>query len=129
MASATSAGPHYFSPAHVERHIAMARVGLAAASLFAVWLDPAEPGRAVELTYSLHATYVAYSIALAMVMWRREGVERLPLITHGTDIVVASVFQYLTLGPSSPFFIYFVFALFSAALRWGPRGIVRTASV
>jgi signal transduction histidine kinase len=52
----------------------------------------------------------------------------MPFITHVTDIVIASVLQYLTLGPSSPFFTYFIYALFSAALRWGWQATVRTAA-
>jgi signal transduction histidine kinase len=118
-----------FSRVHVERIVAGARVALAAASLFAVWLDPAEPGRHAQVTYALHAIYVVYSGVLALLMWRRDSVGNWPLVTHVADIAVASVFQYLTLGPSSPFFVYFVFALFSAALRWGSRGTIRTAGV
>jgi len=113
----------------VERVIGGARVALAASSLFAIWLDPAEPGRYAQLTYSLHAVYVVYSVALTLLMWRRDRVGSWPLVTQVADMAVASVFQYLTLGPSSPFFVYFVFALFSAALRWGARGTIRTAGV
>jgi hypothetical protein len=36
---------HSFSKARVERPIAAVRVVLASASLFAIWLDPAEPAR------------------------------------------------------------------------------------
>jgi signal transduction histidine kinase len=43
--------------------------------------------------------------------------------------VVFSVFQYLTLGPSSPFFVYFVFSLFCGAVRWGWKGTLWTAPV
>jgi signal transduction histidine kinase len=118
-----------FSRAHVERIIGGARVALAASGLLAVWLDPADPGHVADLTFWLHAVYLAYSIALALLMWRRDNVGAWPLSTHVADIGVASVFQYVTLGPSSPFFVYFVFALFSAALRWGSRGTIRTAAV
>jgi hypothetical protein len=45
------------------------------------------------------------------------------------DIVVFSVFQYLTLGPSSPFFMYFMFSMFCGAIRWGPRGTLATGAV
>ena len=117
------------SRGRVERVIAAVRVALAGSSLFGVWLDPAEPSRLVDLTYTLHGVYLIYALALAGVMWRRESVGRLPLATHLTDIAVASIFQYLTLGPSSPFFTYFVFALFSAAIRWGWQATVRTAGL
>src|SRR5262245_7043383 len=93
-----------FSRAHLERIIAGGRVALAACSLFAVWMDPAEPGRFAELTYSLHTAYLFYALALALLMWQGDPVGRWPVATQIADIGVASVFQYLTLGPSSPFF-------------------------
>lgn len=118
-----------FSRVNVERIIGGGRVALAASSLFAIWFDPAEPIRLTGLTFGLHSIYLFYSVLLAVVMWRRDRVSHLPLVTHVADIAVASVFQYLTLGPSSPFFVYFVFALFSAALRWGARGTINTTIV
>jgi signal transduction histidine kinase len=120
------------SRAERERVIAGARVALASASLFAIWMDPAEPSRYAPATYSLHVVYVAYSLILAGIMWwrpiwRRPAARHLPLATHVGDIVFVSILQYLTLGPSSPFFLYFQFSLFCAALRWGWRGTLITA--
>jgi len=120
-------GWRYVSRLQTERTIALARIVLAATSLFAVWLDPAEPARYAELTYTLHAFYLLYAILLALVTRQRPGPSRLPLITHIVDIIAFSVFQYLTLGPSSPFFMYFLFSLFCGALRWGWRGTLATA--
>ena len=116
-----------FGRARVERVIACARVGIAASSWFAVWLDPAEPARQADFTYTLHGLYFGYAVLVAAIMWRRDGTGRLPIVTHVGDILAASVLQYMTLGPSSPFFTYFVYALFSAALRWGWQATVRTA--
>ena len=105
----------------LERVIALARVLLSTTSLLAIWLEPAEPQHHVELTYSLHALYVVYASLLAVIMWRRDRTSRGLVAIHLIDIGVGSVFQYLTLGPSSPFFVYFTFALASAAARWGSR--------
>ena len=44
-------------PSRTERAIVMARVVLAASSLFAVWLDPNEPARYGISTYTLHSVY------------------------------------------------------------------------
>src|SRR6266542_4343347 len=121
--------PYRFSRARAERTIAATRVAIAAFSLFAIWLDPAEPFRFTQLTYGLHIGYVVYSIALAGVMWQRPSTGWLPLATHVADIAVFSVFQYLTLGPSSPFFTYFIFSLFCGAVRWGWQGALATAPV
>ena len=60
-------------------------------------------------------------------MWRRSSLGWFPVATHILDIVAFSVFQYLTTGPSSPLFVYFVFSLFCGAIRWGWRGTVWTA--
>jgi signal transduction histidine kinase len=112
-----------------ERAIAGTRVALAAFSLFAIWLDPAEPARHTQLTYTLHSIYVAYAVVLAGIMWRRSSLGWAPLLTHVADIAAFSVFQYLTLGPSSPFFAYFVFSLFCGAVRWGWQGALATAPI
>ena len=84
------AKPYELSRARVERAIASVRVALASASLFAVWMDPAQPARNVGTTYTLHAIFVAYAIALALVMWRRSSTAAgpLPLATHAVDIGV-----------------------------------------
>ena len=118
---------HPTSRRQVERTIASARVVLASTCLLSIWLDPAEPARFAELTYSLHAAYVAYSLVVAGVVWGRASVARAVLPMHLGDIVVFSVFQYMTLGPSSPFFVYFIFSLFCGALRWGWQGTLSTS--
>jgi signal transduction histidine kinase len=119
--------PTRFSRARAERTIAATRVGIAAFSLYAIWLDPAEPARFTQVAYFLHIGYLAYSAALAAVMWTRTSAGWLPITTHVIDIVFFSVLQYLTLGPSSPFFTYFIFSLFCGAVRWGWQGVLATA--
>ena len=118
-----------FLPSHTERAIALARIVLGASGLFAIWLDPAEPARFVEATYALHGVYVAYSLVLAWVMWNRSSAGILPIATHLIDMALFLTFQYLTLGPSSPFFTYFIFSLFCGALRWGWQGTLGTSVV
>src|SRR5262245_25858375 len=112
-----------------ERTIAAGRLALAASSLLAVWLDPAEPAHFVRFTYGLHFTYAAYAVLLAVGTWRWEGGTRLPIVTHVIDMIVSAAFQYLTLGPSSPFFLYFLFVMFCGAIRWGPKGTLATGGV
>jgi signal transduction histidine kinase len=111
-----------------ERTIAIARVVLAGTALFAIWLDPAEPTQYPSLTYFLYAVYVGYSGVMALWSIRWEGGDWLPPVTHGVDVIAFSVFQYMTLGPSSPFFVYFVFSMFCGAIRWGWRGSLATGS-
>src|SRR5207244_10212181 len=51
----------------------------------------------------------------------------LPPITHAFDLVAFSIFMYFTHGPTSPFFVFLVFALLCAPLRWLWRGTLWTA--
>ena len=117
-------------PSRTERTIVVIRLALAISSLFAAWLDPNEPGRYVIPIYTLHWIYTGYAIALGLISWNRAGTGRWPFVTHLGDIAVCSLFQFLSLGPSSsPFFTYFVFSLFCGALRWGWRGTLKTAGL
>jgi signal transduction histidine kinase len=119
--------PYRLPRARAERTIAATRIAIASFSLYAVWLDPAQPERFTRITYLLHIGCIGYAIVLAGVMWRRPSTGWLPIVTHVIDIVVFSLAQYFTLGPSSPFFNYFIFSLFCGAVRWGWRGTLATA--
>ncbi|HEY6213687.1 MAG TPA: histidine kinase [Vicinamibacterales bacterium] len=116
----------YFS-ASKERTIAATRVVLVASGMFAVWLDPVGPPAQNDPIFWLHVAYVLYALGLAGVMWNRDSSGALPVATHVVDIIFFSIFQYLTLGPSSPFFVYFIFSIFSAALRWHWPAIMATS--
>jgi len=115
------------SRVHAERPIAATRVLLGVSSLFAIWLDPAEPQRYVHATYILLVVYVVYSLAILPFAWRRRTARHFGLTTHLIDIAVFSLLQFVTLGPSSPFFVYFVFSVCCGALRWDWRGTLATA--
>jgi signal transduction histidine kinase len=121
--------PPLSSRVQTERVIAAGRLTLAAASLFGVWWDPGEPTRAVGITYVLSGVYLAYSLALLGLVWSRPPGERLPIVSHVVDLIFVSFLQYLTLGPSSPFFLYFVFSLFCAVIRWDWKATLLTAGV
>src|SRR6266853_2216746 len=110
-----------------ERVIAAGRVTLAAASLFGVWWDPGEPTQAIAITYALSGVYLAYALGLLSLVWARPPGEQLAIVTHVGDIFFVSFLQFLTLGPSSPFFLYFVFSLFCATIRWDSKATLITA--
>ena len=113
-----------------ERLISAGRVILAAFALFAIWLDPAEPARHAVTTYSLLAGYLLYAIVLALTAcyadlnWARPA----PVI-HALDLLIFAVFMFLTTGPASPFFVFFIFSLVCATLRWQMRGTMYTAAI
>ena len=113
-----------------ERLIATSRVVLASFSLLAVWLDPYTPTAHGQTLYLLLLGYVGFSLAVAAVVWLAHGpLGRLGLGSHVLDVSLFCVLAYLTEGPTSPFFTYFMFSIVGATLRWHLRGALWTAAV
>ncbi|HEV3486914.1 MAG TPA: histidine kinase, partial [Vicinamibacterales bacterium] len=102
---------------------------LAVFTLFAIWLDPAEPQRFAALTYGMLVTYVVYAAAITAGTWRTAPPNWFVLATHLADIAVFAFMLVLTQGPASPLFVFCVFSLFCGALRWGSRGAIATAAL
>ena len=120
--------PSYTPHSRTERLIATGRVVLALSSLLAIWLDPSQPEKYEAATYGLMAVYVAYSVALAGLVWTARVPRFLyPFSTHVLDLMAFSLFIFLTEGPpTSPFFVYFIFSILCATLRWGWRATLWT---
>jgi len=113
-----------------ERLIATSRVVLAAFSLLAVWLDPYTPTAYGQTLYILLVGYGVFALAVAAVVWLAHvPLAQLGLGSHVLDISLFCVLTYLTEGPTSPFFTYFMFSIVSATLRWHLRGALWTAAV
>jgi hypothetical protein len=111
-----------------ERLVALGRLVLAASSLLAIWLDPAEPAKYAGLTYALLASYLVYALLLMIWAALADGFSRyIGLATHLVDLAISGSLLYLTEGSASPLFVYFVFLLLAAALRWGWQGVLGTA--
>lgn len=115
---------------HVERVLATARAVLALCSMVAISIDPSQPTRYVPLAYGLFALYALHSLFL--VGWlrseRQVSVRALRWI-HGADVAWPVLITLFTEGPSSPFFLFFVFVVVAAAYRWGFRETLMTAAV
>ena len=123
--------PHHPAPiARAERFIAAARLVLAAGSLIAIWLDPSSPAKYVGVTYAVLSAYVIHAVVLFGLLARSATVPTYwPLATHAFDLACFGVFMYFTEGATSPFFVYFIFALVAATIRWHSRGALWTALV
>lgn len=112
----------------VERIIAIARVALAASTLLAVWLDPEGSAWFAQAGLPLNLGYLSYALVLlGLSLVHRSGNVEI-VFTQIIDTAAFLVFTHLTLG-SSPFFLYLVFSMFCAALRWGWRGTLLTSAV
>ncbi len=110
------------------RVIALARAVLAAVFLFAIWIDPSQPATAAVATYAVLATYVVAAALVAVLTWDNWWLDaRLAAPMQVVDILAFTLLVLTSDGYTSPFFVFFVFLVLSAAIRWGWRETTLTA--
>ena len=110
------------------RVIALGRVMLVILFLIAVWLNRAEPEPRLFGTFAVLSVYAAAVIAIAATTWRNWWLDaRLAIPMHAVDMAVFTAIVFSTNGSTSPFFLFFVLPLLSAAIRWGWRETALTA--
>lgn len=111
------------------RVIALGRVMLVTLFLVAVLFDRSQQLRAIAGTYALLVVYAALAFVTATITWRNWWLDaRLAVVTHGADMAVFTAIVFSTNGSTSPFFLFFVLPLLSAAIRWSWRETALTAS-
>jgi len=103
---------------------------LCAVLLIAISADHSEPHLAWVRTYSLLTVYAAAAAAIAVLTWRNWWLDaRLAVVTHGVDMAVFTAIVFSANSTTSPFFLFFVLPLLSAAIRWSWRETTLTATV
>ena len=111
-----------------ERWLATARVFLAISALVALWMD-AGNFRYSVWAYVLLGLYIAQGVGIMLLLRaRQQSTPAFRLLVHAADIVWPAVISLLAFGPSSPFFLFYVFVLAAAAYRWGMFETVATAA-
>ena len=120
-----------YSPRHrVERVVAAGRLVLAIFLCLGLLLDSSQPGRHAAVVQAIATAYLTYALAIAALSWLGSTTLRgLPLVTHVVDLMIFAVLMHLSEGPTSPFFVYFVFATLCGAIRWHGRGALATGLV
>jgi signal transduction histidine kinase len=120
---------NYSAQIRAERLISAGRVVLAACALVAIAATPSEILRAdYRVAYGLLGLYCLYAVTIAAAVWRApRPLGRTRLVTHLIDLVVFAVMYVSEQHVASGFFVFFVFSLLSATLRWQWRGTVLTA--
>lgn len=115
-------------PQHSGRVISLGRLMLASLFLLAIWLDASQPVQAETETYVLLGAYVLVALAIAIVTWNDWWLDaRLAAPAHLLDVGMFTLLVFATEGYTSPFFLFFVFLLLSAAIRWSWRETALTA--
>ena len=117
-------------PVQLERVLAVGRAFLTVSALVAIYLDPTEPARLRAITYSVLLAYALYSLAVLVYVHR--AVRLTPghgQLLHGLDIAWTSALTFVSEGPVSPFFLFFLFVVVAAAYRGGFRDTAGTAVI
>jgi signal transduction histidine kinase len=103
-----------------ERLVNFTRFVLALSGLIIIYVDPSEPDRLVNITYTTLALYTAYSAFIYFLSHRRlSGSQRIPL--YWIDVAWYLVLISLSSGTNSLFFFFFFFAILAASFRSGYR--------
>lgn len=110
------------------RIIALGRLMLAVFYAIAIGIDVTQPAREPFFAYVLLASYLVFAATVVGLTWRNWWLDaQLTGPSHAIDIMVFTALVFVTAGYTSPFFIFFVFLLLSAAIRWGWRETALTA--
>ncbi len=126
----------------IEQNIARCRLILSVAAFVAVYVDPTEPllSRWIPLTtgsfvmdpllWVLMGAHLAYSLAVYIVLWReRDSPGRVALQTMWGDVLFGVAIAMLTEGATSPFYVFFAFAVVAVGLRAGLRPAILVTGV
>lgn len=97
--------------------------------LFAVLIDHDERSLAWVAPYVPITLYVAAACVIAATVWRNWWLDaRLAILTHAIDMAVFTAIVFSANSSTSPFFLFFVLPLLSAAIRWSWRETALTAT-
>lgn len=116
--------------ARLEYVLAVARAFLAITGFVAIYFDPSDPERLAELAYGALGLYALFSVVVLALI--RNAPQIRPVhgrVIHSLDIFFVSALTFVSDGPVSPFFLFYLFVVLSAAYRWGFRETLGTAAV
>jgi signal transduction histidine kinase len=110
------------------RVIALGRLLMASLFLLAIRIDVTQPAHSSRELYALLAGYLFFAAVMVAATWRNWWLDaKLAGPAHAVDIATFTIIVFITEGYTSPFFIFFVFLLLAAAIRWGWRETALTA--
>jgi signal transduction histidine kinase len=113
---------------HSGRVISLGRVMLAITLVLIFIFGRGQPD--VTQSYPFLVLYAAVATLIAAVTWKNWWLDaRLAMVTHGVDMAVFTGLAFSTTGTSSPFILFFILPLLSAAVRWSWRETALTAAV
>jgi signal transduction histidine kinase len=113
---------------HSGRVIALGRVMLAITLFLVVMVGRSQAE--LTQTYPFLVLYAAGAVLIAVATWKNWWLDaRLAILTHAIDMAVFTGLAFSSTGASSPFVLFFILPLLSAAVRWSWRETALTAAV
>src|SRR6185369_4571327 len=101
-----------------ERLVSLTRFVLALSALIIIYIDPSEPDRLVNITYTALALYTVYSAFVYFLSLKHQSASGgIPL--YWIDVAWYLVLISLSSGTNSLFFFFFFFAILVASFRSG----------
>ncbi|HKR83035.1 MAG TPA: hypothetical protein VJS37_02605, partial [Terriglobales bacterium] len=108
--------------------LAFVRLVLALISLLLLRLKP-EEAFPIHWAVVLTVVYSAHALALLVLFWSRQEVSSsMAFLVHSIDVLWPAIISVFAAGTGGPFFLFFIFALLAAALRWGMRETALTTA-
>ncbi len=111
-----------------ERVIAISRLVLAVAAFAIIEIDPRQPTYTNPALYLVFAAYIAYSTVLLWLFSRgrlRSRTTSKPILA--IDVAWFTVIVNLSEAGTSAFILFYLFAVCTAAIRWGIRTTMKVA--
>src|SRR4051794_21142284 len=100
-----------------------------ALTLFLIVIFGRSPSELTQ-SYPFLILYAANAVVIAVATWKNWWLDaRLAILTHGIDMAVFTGLAFSSTGTSSPFILFFILPLLSAAVRWSWRETALTAAV
>lgn len=110
------------------RIVAIARLALALVFFVATLLSP-DVAQSTPIDRILGG-YVLFAAMVTWISWNNWWVDaRIAPMVHAADIIFFMILVLWPKGYASPYFLFFIFLLLSAAIRWGWRATSITAAV
>jgi len=118
----------YRPQARADRVIAVSRLLLAVFGALALLLDPDLIPVPLAPPLTVLSIYGVYALGL-LILGRRAGSPLLRNAQLAIDFIVFCIVIGVTHGAVSPFFVFFIFWMFCATLRFGARGAMAAAVI
>ena len=103
-----------------ERYLATARVALAVAAVFTIWMAPVRLVVYSPWMYRLLTVYFVHGVVVMLLLrYRPQSTGAFRLVVHSVDILLPVLISMFTAIQGGPFSLFFVFVMVAAAYRWG----------